>query len=139
MRCPRCEANNLRQELYCGRCHHRLFAWLGDPFGQRDLPSAARAAPSLGRDQAREDQARTTLAQEPWANDTRQRQCVPWGKIFVAVLALWIVAPYSPGGAALAAVVIGLALLQSPEMSWLPFLGVVVGVLWIALQAAAAF
>jgi hypothetical protein len=61
MRCPKCLTANYDEALYCQRCGHRLFAWLGDPFGsfedaggrgeQRSLaqPGAAAAQPaSLG-------------------------------------------------------------------------------------------
>ena len=58
VRCPTCGANNVLGMLNCAWCGARLFAWLGDPFGNLDLGGAEagavlreqrRAGPPVGK------------------------------------------------------------------------------------------
>jgi hypothetical protein len=45
MRCPGCDAD-CQVDTRCPDCGGRLFAWLGDPFGNQDLPSSGAAIAS---------------------------------------------------------------------------------------------
>ena len=56
MRCPNCGAEypaplpGVEPQLHCQRCNARLFAWLGDHFGQHNLDAAhdrPRGSPGL--------------------------------------------------------------------------------------------
>ena len=104
MRCPQCQQENRGHRLYCRACNHRLFAWLGDPFGNVEL--SGHLAPAG----------------------------FPWGKaVAAAPFVLWLFS-VSPGWAGLLAVMVGVALGRWRRLGWRPFgvlLGVALLAIWL--------
>jgi hypothetical protein len=91
MRCPDCHASNPPDRRTCGVCGHRLFAWLGDPFGALDRPAATTG----GRRQI--GGAAVVAASTPAAPARPEpiaappRGGVPWGKVSVIGLLVWLI------------------------------------------------
>jgi len=119
VRCPLCLTDGGDPGGF-RRCGHRLFAWLGDPFGSLNPPALAEAAGVAPR-------ARPTST----------------GKIVVALAAVVAVSLLSPGWAAAMFAVCAIVLFRWPGASWWTWAmlltsGVVLALLW-ALGAGARF
>jgi hypothetical protein len=46
MRCPCCRTEIGSEDLVCGQCGSRTFAWLGDPFGLQEPPPRLAGRPA---------------------------------------------------------------------------------------------
>ncbi|MBI4497026.1 MAG: hypothetical protein HY689_03885 [Chloroflexi bacterium] len=108
MRCPQCQAKNRRESLDCGACGGRLFAWLGDPFGNLELPAA--------------------LVRRPGA-PAGSAAGFPWGKSLIAGTLLLLLFQVAPGRTLVAAVAIAALLWRWPRMGGCAFTLVLVWML----------
>ncbi len=98
MRCPQCQTEALSGSLYCDACGHRLFAWLGDPFGA--LEQAGEVVGTVG----------------PIVGLAARRPGFPWGKAAVGLLVLLLSLARSPLPTVLVAVGLIVALRRWPRM-----------------------
>lgn len=110
MRCPSCQTENPAQALDCRACGHRLYAWLGDPFGARERPvrvivARRGASPASGH---------------------------VWLKAVVALVCFVLVAPRTNSVALIALGSVAVVLWRWPRLGCLPF----AVVLAVALLAA---
>ncbi len=124
--CPGCPATNPPTALYCWACRHRLFAWLGDPFGELEAPGLPA--------QAHQQPAATGAAAAPAGAAPVRRAGYPWGKLVVGGIAAWALWASLDHGmpAALAAVAILAVLWRWPRMGWGPFMAVLVPTIGVA-------
>ena len=108
MRCPACGADEQEPGSFCGRCRHRLFAWLGDAFGSLELQSTIAAV------------------------RTRSAQGISVSKLMVWIGALCVLILLSPGWAAFR-VVMGIVVIQRwSDVGWKTWGGLLGGTLLLA-------
>src|SRR4051812_14579940 len=92
VRCTGCRTINGDDQLTCRLCGNRLVAWLGDPFGNLELPDAQpRGLASVAN----------WPAPEPAAARPSRAGGFPLGKLIFSVAVLWLLSFLSPGGAAI--------------------------------------
>lgn len=137
MRCPKCQTENPSDTLYCDACHLRLFAWLGDPFGNLDLPVVA-AQPSRSGGAASTLVSSTTpiTGTQEYSRERRHDEtpAFPWGKAVVTGL-LTVILLSSPVWAVFTAVSLGLAIWRFPRISSCMFAAAAVAVLIVGSVA----
>ena len=107
MRCPACQTENADEALSCHRCRHRLFAWLGDPFGNLEPPG------------------------QPPAAETRAPAGSRWEKVAVASLLVVLLLIVSPGSAVVTAAVLAVVVRRWPAIGWGAF-NVLLGAMLVA-------
>jgi hypothetical protein len=129
VRCPRCQHDNGATALYCDACRHRLFAWLGDPFGNLE-PSGEPVMRSGPWAPARPAASTSSVGRtgQVAAPSTTAGSGFPFIKATVAgVFALFVLASAPLVVKLLLIGAIVSALLVWPGMGWLAFLGLLCG------------
>jgi hypothetical protein len=112
MLCPECGTDEQQPGGFCTRCNHRLFAWLGDPFGglERDLS--------------------TPIVQR---QSVQARQAISGSKLIAGIVAVAVVSSVSSGWAVILLVTEILMIWRRPGVRWLTWTVLLVGVFLFAL------
>ena len=109
MRCLRCGTEGA-SALYCTRCGHRLFAWLGDPLGAMELTGLSSAAAATPR-----TSSATTAA-----------------KVILGVCAVLLASYISSAWAAILLIAFLVVFWRWPRIGWRPWSIFLGGVLLLA-------
>ena len=107
MGCARCGHANPAGSLHCQSCGHRLFAWLGDPFGNLDPPAHPAASGTTAAITAR------SVATTSWGRWVTASVVVLLSYPFDETHGLWTLA---------GAVLLAVTLWRRPRVDWLVFL-----------------